>query len=158
MTDRAQPRTTEVSAGPGRTVLVSLLASVLTPLAVGIAANGALGTGRWWDTTDRWLAPLQSVLGAGLLLLVAALAVYEPVSAVVAGLLWGIVPGTVQIAAPGSTFRMVSALPGIPADLDRALYTWLSSGVVLLVGVLLFGVGAAAVLSRRRVAMNGDRG
>lgn len=132
-----------------RTVLVSLAALVVTPVAVGIAANGAVLTGRWWDATDRWLAPTQSVLGAALLLGVAGLAVRVPVAVMLAGLVWGIVPAVVQIAAPQDTYRLISAIPGLPADLDRALHSWLSGGVMLLVGVLLFGAGCTAALRRR---------
>lgn len=132
-----------------RTALATLLAAVLTPVAVGIAANGAAIAGRWWDTTDRWLSPAQSVLGAGLLLVVAGLAAYEPAAAVIAGLVWGAVPAAVQIAAPGQTYRLISSLPGLPTDLARALHTWLSSGMLLLIGVLLAGAGIAVALRRR---------
>jgi hypothetical protein len=134
-----------------RTALATLLAAGITPVAVGIAANGAATAGRWWDTTDRWLSPAQSVLGAGLLLVVAGLAAYEPAAAVIAGLVWGAVPAAVQIAAPGQTYRLISSLPGLPTDLVRALHTWLSSGVVLSIGVLLAGAGIAVALCRRRL-------
>jgi hypothetical protein len=137
--------------GLWRAVAVSLIALVLTPVAIGIAANGAALAGRWWDATDRWAGPAQTVLAAVLLLLVAALAIYAPAAAMIAGLVWGIVPGVVQIAAPAHTFRLISAVPGLPADLDRALHGWLSGGVVLLFGVLLFGVGFTATLLRRRL-------
>jgi hypothetical protein len=132
-----------------RTALATLLAVVITPVAVGIAANGAATAGRWWDTADRWLSPAQSVLGAGLLLVVAGLAAYEPAAAVIAGLVWGAVPAAVQIAAPGQAYRLISSLPGLPTDLARALHTWLSSGVVLLIGVLLAGAGIAVALRGR---------
>lgn len=132
-----------------RTAIVTLLATVITPVAVGIAANGAATAGRWWDTTDRWLSPAQSLLGAGLLSVVAGLAAYEPAAAVIAGAVWGAVPAAVQMAAPGQTYRLISSLPGLPADLARALHTWLSSGVVLVIGVLLAGAGAAVALRRR---------
>lgn len=133
----------------GAAILGALL---LTPVAIGIAANGAVLTGRWWDATDRWLAPSQSVLGAALLLAVAALAVAVPVAAMTAGLVWGILPGVVQIVIPENTYRLISAVPGVPTDLDHALYSWLSGGVVLLIGVLLFGAGLTAALLRRRLA------
>ncbi|WP_459549759.1 hypothetical protein [Nocardia sp. X0981] len=157
MTDQLEQRVVARIARPGerlvarsrRTVLASLVALVVTPVAFGIAANGAVLTGRWWDTTDRWLAPAQSVLGAVMLLGVAGLAVHAPVAVMLAGLIWGIVPAAVQIAAPQNTYRLISAIPGLPADLDRALHSWLSGGVVLLVGVLLFGAGCAAALRRR---------
>ncbi|MGW0003546.1 hypothetical protein ACWDT6_06865 [Nocardia grenadensis] len=132
-----------------RTALAALLAVVITPVAVGIAANGAATAGRWWDTTDRWLSPAQSLLGAALLLIVAGLAAYEPAAAVIAGLIWGALPAAVQIAAPGQTYRLISSLPGLSADLSRVLHTWLSSGVMLLVGVLLAGAGLAVALRRR---------
>jgi hypothetical protein len=134
-----------------RTALATLLAAVITPVAVGLAANGAATSGRWWDTTDRWLSPAQSVLGAALLLVVAGVAAYEPAAAVIAGLVWGALPAAVQIAAPGQTYRLISSLPGLPADLTRALHTWLSSGVVLSIGVLLAGAGIAVALCRRRL-------
>ncbi|MEV0107286.1 hypothetical protein AB0H42_13205 [Nocardia sp. NPDC050799] len=132
-----------------RTALATLLAAVITPVAVGIAANGAATSGRWWDTTDRWLSPAQSVLGVALLSVVAGLAAYEPAAAVIAGLAWGTLPAAVQITAPGQTYRLISSLPGLPTDLARALHTWLSSGVVLLIGVLLTGAGIAVALRRR---------
>lgn len=132
-----------------RMVLGSVAGLVVTPVALGIAANGAVAANRWWDETDRWLAPTQSVLGAGLLLLVAVLAVAVPVAAMVAGLVWGIVPGIVQIVYPEDTYRMILGIPGLPTDLDRALHTWLSGGVALMVGVLLFGVGFTAAVRGR---------
>ncbi|MBF6351262.1 MULTISPECIES: hypothetical protein [Nocardia] len=135
-----------------RAIAATAAALLLTPVALGIAANGAVLTGRWWDATDRWLAPIQSVLGAALLLVVAALAVAVPGAAMAAGLVWGILPGVVQIVIPERTYRLVSAVPGLPTDLDHALYSWLSGGVVLMVGVLLFGAGLTAGLLRRRLA------
>lgn len=130
---------------------VVLGASLLTPVAIGIAANGAVLAGRWWDATDRWLAPAQSVLGAALLLAVAMLARTVPAAAMTAGVVWGILPGAVQIVLPERTYRMVAAVPGIPTDLDRMLHSWLSGGVMLVVGVLLFGAGLTAALLRRRL-------
>lgn len=138
--------------GPWRAAAVSLIAVVLTPVAVGIAANGAVLAGRWWDDVDRWLAPAQSVLGAMLLLLVASLAVYVPTAAMIAGVVWGVTPGVLHIVAPENSYRLLSAIPGLPADLVRALHSWLSGGVVLLIGVLLFGAGATAAVLRRRGA------
>lgn len=135
-----------------RVIAATLAALTLTPVAIGIAANGSVLTGRWWDATDRWLAPIQSVLGAVLLLTVAALAVAVPVAAMTAGSVWGILPGVVQIAIPERTYRLISAVPGLPTDLDHALYSWLSGGVVLVIGVLLFGSGLTAAVLRRRVA------
>ncbi|GGL34958.1 hypothetical protein [Nocardia jinanensis] len=135
----------------GRSLPVSLFAVMLTPVAIGIAANSAVTGGRWWDTGDRWLSPAQSVLGAVLLLVVAGLAMYEPAAGVVAGVVWGIAPAVVQIVAPRETYRLISASPGLPADLARALHTWLSSGVVLVFGVLLAGIGIIAALRRRRL-------
>ena len=133
-------------------VAATLSALLLTPVAISIAANGAVLTGRWWDVTDRWLAPVQSVLGAVLLLAVAVLAVAVPVAAMAAGLVWGILPSVVQVVIPENTYRLISAVPGVPTDLDHALYSWLSGGVVLLIGVLLFGTGLTAALLRRKLA------
>lgn len=159
--DAGQERSDDGAAqqGPGgrrypqrkwrRTAVATLLAVVITPVAVGVAANGAVTAGRWWDTTDRWLSPAQSLLGAALLASVAVLAAYEPAAAMIAGLVWGVVPAAVQMAAPGQTYRLISSLPVLPSDLARALHTWWSSGVVLLVGVLLVGIGIAAALRRR---------
>ncbi|MEU1983944.1 hypothetical protein [Nocardia sp. NPDC019395] len=137
--------------GLWRTVATWPIALVLTPVAVGIAANGAVLAGRWWDPVDRWLAPAQSVLGALLLLLVASLAVSVPTAPMIAGAVWGIAPGMLQIVVPEDTYRLISALPGLPTDLDRALHNWLSGGVVLLLGALLFGAGLTAALLRRRL-------
>ncbi|WP_051164459.1 hypothetical protein [Nocardia testacea] len=159
--DAGQKRSDDGAAqqGPGgtrysqrkwqRTAVATLLAVLITPVAVGIAANGAVTAGRWWDTTDRWLSPAQSLLGAAVLASVAVLAAYEPAAAMIAGLVWGVVPAAVQMAAPGQTYRLISSLPVLPSDLARALHTWWSSGVVLLVGVLMVGIGIAAALRRR---------
>ncbi|MGW1742251.1 hypothetical protein ACWCPQ_25990 [Nocardia sp. NPDC001965] len=135
-----------------RSASLSLLAMVITPVALGIAANGAVTGGRWWDSGDRWSTPAQSALGALLLLVVAGLAISTPAAGVTAGLVWGIAPAVVQIAAPRETYRLISAVPGLPSDLARALHTWLSSGVVLLFGVLLAGVGIIAATRRHRLA------
>lgn len=157
MTDRVERHTLwawpaawpRVGRPARRTILGSVAGLVVTPMALGIAANGAVVANRWWDETDRWLAPAQSVLGAGLLSLVAVLAVSVPVAAMVAGLVWGIVPGLVQVMYPEDTYRMILGIPGLPTDLDRALHTWLSGGVVFMVGVLLFGVGLTAAVRGR---------
>ncbi|WP_051132932.1 hypothetical protein [Nocardia paucivorans] len=147
---RAWPATWSRIERPTRRALLGSAAGlIVTPVALGIAANGAVIANRWWDATDRWLAPAQSVLGAGLLLLVAVTAVSAPGAAMVAGLVWGIVPGLVQIACPEDTYRMIVAVPGLPTDLDRALHTWLSGGVALMIGVLLFGVGLTATARGR---------
>lgn len=135
-----------------RSVAVTLLAVVITPVALGIAANSAVTGGRWWDSGDRWSTPVQSVLGAVLLLVVAGFAMYTPAAGVAAGLLWGIVPAAVQIAAPRETYRLISAVPALPADLVRALHTWLSSGLILLFGVLLAGIGIIAASRRHRLS------
>lgn len=133
----------------GRTLIGTAVALVVTPIGIGIAAHGSLATSRWWDSVDRWSAPGQSVLGAVLLLLVAVLAAYSPAATMIAGLVWGILPGIIQIFFPEDTFRMIGDIPGLAAELHVALHAWLVSGMVLIVGTLLFGAGVVATLKRR---------
>ncbi|NEW42340.1 hypothetical protein GV794_19370 [Nocardia cyriacigeorgica] len=133
----------------GRTAIGTVVGLIVTPIGIGIAAHGSLTTSRWWDSVDRWSAPGQSVLGAILLLLVAVLAAYSPAATMIAGLIWGIIPGIIQILFPDDTFRLIGNIPGLTAELHVALHAWLASGMVLIVGTLLFGAGVVATLKRR---------
>ncbi|MET7767339.1 hypothetical protein [Nocardia sp. NPDC005366] len=140
------------SGGFGRTLGGIVIGLAVTPIGIGLAAYGAATTSRWvilGDTADRLSSTLQVVLGALLLLLVAALAAYSPAGTVMAGLVWGVFPGVVYFLFPDDTFRLIQDLPLLSQETRLAVHAWVINGSVFLVGVLLVGAGLAATLRRR---------
>lgn len=135
-----------------RTAIGALVALVVTPIGMGLAAHGALDTSRWvimGDAADRVGSMFQIVGGALLLLLVAALAAYSPAGTVLAGLVWGILPGFVFFLFPEDTWRLIGDLPLLSDELHVAVHAWVTNGITFVVGVLLIGAGVAGTLRRR---------
>jgi hypothetical protein len=135
-----------------RTVVGTLIGLVVTPIGVGLAANGALDTRQWvvfGDAGARWGSTFQMIGGALLLFLVAALAGYSPFGTVVAGLAWGLIPGIAHFTFPDDTWRFVEDLPQLSNELRQALHAWLMNGFALVTGMLLIGSGIAATMRSR---------
>ena len=135
-----------------RTLAGGFLALVVTPIGMALAAHGALDTSRWailGDAADRLGSTLQIIAGALLLLLVSALAGFTPVATMLAGLLWGVLPGLIYFVSPGSTWRLIGDLPLMTDELHVALNAWITSGFTFVVGLLLVGAGVAGILRRR---------
>jgi hypothetical protein len=101
------------------------------------------------DAGARWGSTFQMIGGALLLFLVAALAGYSPFGTVVAGLVWGLIPGIAHFIFPDDTWRFVENLPQLSNELRQALHAWLMNGFALVTGMLLIGSGIAATLRRR---------
>ncbi|WP_067692084.1 hypothetical protein [Nocardia jejuensis] len=145
----AQFRTTGTVS---RTVTGTIVGLVVTPIGIAFAARGAASTREWvilGDFGDRLGATLQILVGAALFLLVAAMAGYSAVGTLVAGLVWGVLPGLIHMIFPHDTFRLIGDLPGISDEMHVALFEWLSTGFPLIVGILLIGAGVATTLRRR---------
>ncbi|MGV9412045.1 hypothetical protein ACWDOP_19200 [Nocardia sp. NPDC003693] len=124
---------------------------ILTPIGTVFAARGAADTRRWvilGDLADRLGSTLQILLGALLLLVVVVSAAYSPLGTVVAGAVWGVLPGILHLIFPDDTFRLIGELP-FSDEMHVALYEWLRSGFPLIVGILLMGAGLAVTLGRR---------
>ncbi|WP_330182626.1 hypothetical protein OHB26_02550 [Nocardia sp. NBC_01503] len=139
------------SGGFSRTIAGALIGLIVTPIGIGFAARGAAGTRQWvilGDLTDRLGATLQILVAAVLFLLVAALAAYSAAGTIVAGLVWGVLPGIIYLIFPDDTFRLIGDLP-VSDDMHIALFQWLQTGFPLIVGILLIGAGGAATLRRR---------
>ncbi|MFD8249309.1 hypothetical protein [Nocardia sp. NPDC059691] len=83
------------------------------------------------------------------LFLVALLAAYSPVGTVTAGLVWGLLPGAVQLFFPHDLWRLIEQTPGLSEEWRLALYNWVLNGWGLVLGLLLIGAGLAATLRRR---------
>ncbi|MGQ4619841.1 hypothetical protein [Nocardia sp. R7R-8] len=135
-----------------RTVAGGLVGLLVTPIGIGLAAHGGLGTRQWvilGDEGDRWSSNTQMIGGALLLFLVALLAAYSPAGTVLAGLVWGLLPGAVQLFSPHDLWRLIEQTPGLSEDLSLALYTWVLNGWGLVLGLLFIGAGLAATLRRR---------
>ncbi|MEV0062963.1 hypothetical protein [Nocardia sp. NPDC050718] len=140
------------NSGASRTVVGAFLALIVTPLGMALAAHGALDTSRWvilGDAADRLGSTLQIIVGAVLLLLVSALAGFTPIATILAGLVWGVLPGLVYFVSPESTWRMVGDLPLMTDELHIALNAWITSGFTFVLGLLLVGAGVAGTLRRR---------
>ncbi|MFI5535174.1 hypothetical protein ACIA5H_02175 [Nocardia sp. NPDC051900] len=135
-----------------RTVTGTLVGLSVTPIGIGLAAHGGLGTRQWvilGDEGDRWSSNAQMIGGALLLFLVALLAAYSPVGTVTAGLVWGLLPGAVQLFFPHDLWRLIEQTPGLSEEWRLALYNWVLNGWGLVLGLLLIGAGLAATLRRR---------
>ncbi|GAA5072939.1 hypothetical protein [Nocardia iowensis] len=139
-------------SGVGRTLTGTLIALVITPIGIGLAAHGALDTRQWvilGGSADRWGSNFQIIGGAVLLFLVAALAAFSPVGTAIAGLVWGLIPGVLHILFPEDTYRQIENLPELADDFHLALHNWVLNGFALLTGVFLIGAGIAATLRRK---------
>ncbi|AYF74105.1 hypothetical protein D7D52_09765 [Nocardia yunnanensis] len=139
------------TGGASRTMAGALVGLLLTPIGIAFAARGAAGTRQWTilgDFSDRAGSTFEILLAAGLFLIVAALAAYSPAGTIIAGLVWGVLPGIIHFIFPNDTFRLLGDLP-VSADMHIALFQWLQTGFPLIVGILLVGAGAAATFRRR---------
>ncbi|WP_040806210.1 hypothetical protein [Nocardia concava] len=139
------------SGGVSRTVTGTLVGLIITPVGIAFAARGAAGTRQWTilgDFADRLGSTLEIIVAAGLFLIVAALAAYAPAGTIIAGLVWGVLPGIIHFIFPDDTFRLIGDLP-LSDDMHVALFQWLQTGFPLIVGILLVGAGAAATFRRR---------
>ncbi|MBF6126884.1 hypothetical protein [Nocardia brasiliensis] len=142
----------QTRSGFGRTLIGSVVGLVVTPIGIGLAAHGALDTRQWvllGTAADRWGSNFQIIGGAVLLFLVAALAAFSPVGTAIAGLVWGLVPGLLQILFPEDTYRQIENLPELSDDFHLALHNWVLNGFALITGMFLIGAGIAATLRRR---------
>ncbi|MTE13241.1 hypothetical protein GLP40_10685 [Nocardia sp. CT2-14] len=139
------------SGGASRTVTGMLAGLILTPVGIALAARGAAGTRQWTilgDFADRVGSTFEILAAAVVFLLVAALAAYSPAGTIIAGLVWGVLPGIIHVIFPDDTFRLIGDLP-VSDDMHVALFQWLQTGFPLIVGILLVGAGAAATFRRR---------
>lgn len=135
-----------------RTVTGTLIGLILTPIGIAFAARGAAGTRQWvilGNLSDRLGSTFEILLGALIFLIVAALAAYSPPGTLIAGLVWGVLPGVTHLIFPDDTFRLIGDIPKISSDMQVALFQWLQTGFPLIVGILLVGAGTAATLRRR---------
>ncbi|MFI6027922.1 hypothetical protein [Amycolatopsis magusensis] len=129
-------------------VLSGLAGLVLTPIALYLVSEGGLRDQR---VTAELLRPGHDtlgltllVLGALLLLGVAALAAVSSTGPLLGGLVWGVVPGVLFVVAPVWSYRRLAGVG------DLGLRLWLSVGALLAVGMLLVGTGVGAAIARRR--------
>ncbi|MEV0332604.1 hypothetical protein [Nocardia sp. NPDC050717] len=142
----------QTSSTVSRTVVGAFLAVIVTPIGIALAAHGALDTSRWvilGDAADRFGSAAQIIGGGLLLLLVSALAGFTPAATILAGLVWGVLPGLIYFVSPESTWRLVGDLPLMTDELHIALNSWITSGFTFVLGLLLVGAGVAGTLRRR---------
>lgn len=142
----------QTSSTASRTVVGAFLGLIVTPIGIALAAHGALDTSRWvilGDAADRFGSAAQIIGGGLLLLLVSALAGFTPVATILAGLVWGVLPGLIYFVSPESTWRLVGDLPLMTDELHIALNSWITSGFTFVLGLLLVGAGVAGTLRRR---------
>ncbi|MEV6430600.1 hypothetical protein [Nocardia sp. NPDC051463] len=135
-----------------RTVVGIVIGSAVTPIGIGLAAHGALDTRQWvifGDVGARWGSTFHMVGGALLLFLVTTLAAYSPAGTVIAGLVWGLIPGIAHVTFPDDTWRLVEDLPRLSGEMHQALHAWLMNGFALITGMMLVGSGIAATMRRR---------
>ncbi|MEV6771711.1 hypothetical protein AB0N05_24110 [Nocardia sp. NPDC051030] len=130
----------------------TLVGLVVTPIGIALAARGAAGTKQWiilGDFADRLGSAFQILVAAALFLLVAVLAGYSAAGTIIAGLVWGVLPGIIHLIFPHDTFRLIGNLPLVSDEMHVALFEWLQTGFPLIVGILLIGAGVATTLRRR---------
>ncbi|MEU4342788.1 hypothetical protein AB0H00_16190 [Nocardia sp. NPDC023852] len=135
-----------------RTALGTLVSVVVTPIGIGLAAKGALDTRQWvivGSAGDRWGSNGQIIGGALLLFLVALSAAYAPAGTVIAGLVWGLLPGVMQIVSPEDTWRLIDESSVLSPELRLAVHNWVLGGFALVIGLMLIAAGIAATLRRR---------
>jgi hypothetical protein len=136
----------------GRSLTGVLAGLIMTPIGIAFAAKGGADI-RYWvivgAVVDRWTAASEILAGSVLLLLVAALAAYSPMGTVLAGLLWGVLPGILHILFPDQTFRLITGLSFIGSDMQVALHSWVTNGFALITGFMLLGAGLVGTLKRR---------
>ncbi|WP_330232423.1 hypothetical protein OHA40_07980 [Nocardia sp. NBC_00508] len=135
-----------------RTLVGTVVCLVVTPIGIGLAASGSLDTRQWvilGSAGDRWGSNAQIIGGALLLFLVAVLAAYSPAGTVIAGLVWGLLPGAMQIFSPDDTWRLIEQSPALSPELRLAVHNWVLNGLALMLGLILIGAGLAATLRRR---------
>ncbi|MFC9895199.1 hypothetical protein ACFVMC_16065 [Nocardia sp. NPDC127579] len=140
------------SGGFSRFLVATLICLVVTPVGMGFAAHGAASTRQWvilGDTADRLGSTIQILVGAALLLLVAGLAAYSPAGPILAGLVWGVVPGVIYFMFPEDLYRLITDIPLLSDETLLAIHAWVINGCIFLAGVLLVGAGAAATFRRR---------
>ncbi|WP_409183378.1 hypothetical protein F9C11_02740 [Amycolatopsis sp. VS8301801F10] len=133
-------------------VLSGLSGLVLTPIAIGVLAFGgfrqqAKVAATFAEHGDSLGATLL-VIGALLLVGVAALGAWSSAGPVVGGLVWGVLPGVVTLVSPRTGYDLLRLLPG--DEVAAGFGGWLVSGALLGTGFLLVGTGLATTLARRR--------
>ncbi len=127
-----------------------LLSIVLTPIGIGLLGHFSYQRFRemqiFLEPNQNLIALLCVIAGVVLLFLVAASAGWAPAGPVVAGLLFGVLPGLVYLVAPTWSMRTTFDLPG---DVGLWLGTYGALSMLLLLGWLLVGAGLAGALARR---------
>ena len=132
-----------------RHVVPTVVSLVLTPvgMALFIAAARAATPDILMMLKPTPLQVLGMLAGALVLGAVAVTARWSSVGPVVAGTIFGVVPGLGLLLAPVEPQPIAGELAGTHGQWAAASFG--SSGVLLLVGVLLVSQGVAAALARR---------
>jgi len=136
-----------------RHLLGFLIGLVITPVGLVFAAWGGqltLQTPSRIEPNVDWFGFGLIVLGALILGAVALLGRWSPAVPITGGLIWGLLLGGVYLIAPQLAWDTTVSLFGpSPPAFARDLVTSGTSGLLLLVGVILIGSGIAAGLARR---------
>jgi len=131
----------------------SLIGLLITPIGLVFAAWGGqltLQTPSQIEPNVDWFGFGLIVLGALILGAVALLGCWSPAAPITGGLVWGLLLGSVYLIVPQLAWDTTASLFGAsPPAFVRDLVTSGTSGLLLLVGVILIGSGIAAGLARR---------
>jgi hypothetical protein len=131
-------------------LLGTLLSVVLTPIGIGLLGHFSYQRYReiqvLFDPSLNLVALLGVIAGLVVLFLVAASGAWAPAGPLVAGILFGVLPGLVYLFAPTWSMRSTFDLPG---DFGLWLGTYGALNMLLLLGLLLVGAGFAGTLARR---------
>lgn len=126
---------------------------VLTPIALVVASTGGQRlnmTVAALRTDGDVLGAVLVLVGAALLLGVAALGALSSTGPVIGGVVWGVLPGMLMLVAPRSAVQLSFDAVGWLGRDAFGLSTWHVSGALLGIGCALVGAGIAAATARRK--------
>lgn len=148
------------TAGFARHVFGFLLGLLLTPVGVvlvglGLARLDATAATSALEADALTLGLLAG--GVGVLVCLALLGVWTPALPITGGAVWGVAAGVAAAAWPGFTTDLLDSLVDDGTAATNHLARTVTSGDLVVVGVLLLAAGVAAGVGRRQGRRRAER-